>query len=116
LLVARVFVGGDENPRVVGDGGCLEPGGDFRQRHDFPFPCGDTVGIDGDLPRWRPRVRQPGGGGGDVERHPLEMGHAQAHQHEGGEQEKHDVDERDDLDPRFIAFVIRMAVEVYGHV
>ena len=44
------------------------------------------------------------------------MRHAQAHQHECGEQEKHDVDQRDDLDAGFITLVITtLRLELYRH-
>ena len=46
-------------------------------------------------------IKMTGGGGGQIHLHALEIHHAQTHQHERGEQEEHDINERDDLDPCF---------------
>jgi hypothetical protein len=38
----------------------------------------------------------------EIDTNPLHMGLAQAHHHEAGEQEKHDVNQRNDLDARVL--------------
>lgn len=43
-----------------------------------------------------------GGGGGEVHLDALEIDHAEADEHEGGEEEEHDVDQGDDLDARLV--------------
>ena len=51
------------------------------------------------LPRWR---RRRGIGAGQIHSNALHVGLAEAYHHEAGEQKEHDIDQRDDLDPRFL--------------
>ncbi len=52
------------------------------------------------------------GGGGQIHLDRLQAHHAQAGEHERGEQEEHDVDERDDLDARFAVW--KWGTEFHG--
>ena len=58
----------------------------------------------------------PGGRFRQRERHAVEVGHTEAHQHEGCEEEKHDVDERNNFDAGIVTLLIRRAtVELDWH-
>ena len=115
--VAGLGVGGNHDAGFVRSGFPVEAFGDFGQGDHLCVPGDDAVGIDGDLERRGLGFRDSGGGLGQVERYPVELGHAEAHHHEAGEQEEHDVDQRDDLDACVVAMLITGVAggELDGH-
>ena len=49
---------------------------------------------------WDGGSSSSGGGGGEIYLYALQIHHAQADQHESGQEKEHDVDERNDFDSR----------------
>src|SRR5439155_12867644 len=56
-----------------------------------------------DVQNVRFEIARGGGGGGQVHLDGLQLDHREAGHHEGGEQEKHDIDQRNDLDTGLFA-------------
>ena len=57
-----------------------------------------TSGIDIEVDEGRFEARAGCGGGGQIHFQGTQLEHRQAHDHEGSEKEKHDIDQRDDLE------------------
>ncbi len=63
-----------------------------------------AIFIDGDTDVLALGLRLTRNTGGQVHLDAFQMHLAQAHHHETGEQEEHDVDQRNDLDPRLLVW------------
>jgi hypothetical protein len=74
---------------------------EFRQIHLLFLDVYIADFIDGDVDDIRFEIALGHGGGGQIHFDGLQFHHAQAGEHEGSEEEEHDVDQRDDLDTRF---------------
>ena len=99
LAVAGVVVAGDEDAEVgVGGFGGGE-GGDKLVVADGLFVEEDGAGfVDGDVDEILAGFWGGGDGGGEIDLDRLEVNHGEADEHEGGEEEEHDVDQGDDFD------------------
>ena len=116
LAVAGVFVAGDEDAEV-GVGGVLlgEGCGQFVEGHGFFVEVNAAGAVDGNIEEIFFHFRGGGDGGGEIYLDGLEVDHGEAHEHEGGQEEEHDVDERDDFNSRFGVFGGEFGAEFDGH-
>src|SRR6266850_3835192 len=77
---------------------------EFRQRDLFLFQPGVARFIDCDIQHIRFEIVRSVLGLRQVDGNILSLVHLEADHHERGEQKEHDVYQRDDLDPRMLAF------------
>ena len=80
----------------------------------FVEPGGAAL-IDRDVQNVLANFAGGGDGGGEIYLHAFEIDHRQADQHESGQQKKHDVDERNDLNSRFGIFGRQFGIQFDGH-
>jgi hypothetical protein len=115
-LVGCILIGANENLDVVI--GCvklLEPRENFLPRHLLLLKIDIHEHIDAHysevgLAVWLSARRRR-----KINIDPLHVDHRQAHQHECGQQEEHDIDQGNDLDPGPLNWYRRTAVAADAH-
>ena len=115
-LVGRILIGANENLDVViGFVKLLEPRQNFFLRHLLLLKVDIHESIDAHHSEVGPVVRLRARRRGKINIDALHVNHRQAHQHECGEQEEHDIDQGDNLDPGLLNWYRRTAVAADVH-
>jgi hypothetical protein len=100
--VGRVFVATDVNRDVGVDAKFVgEIFVEVREVYLLFLDVNVTDFVDGDIDNVGLEIALCHGGRGQIHFDGLQFHHAQTREHEGSEQEEHDVDQGDDLDARF---------------
>ena len=115
-LVGRILIGAKENLDVVlGVVEPLESGENIFLRHLLLLKIDIHESVDADYGKVGFAGRLRARGRREINIDPLHIDHRQAHQHKCGEQEEHDVDQGDDLDPGPLNWYRRTAVAADPH-
>jgi len=103
--VKRFAVAADIDGKIcIGAKSVADNRREFGQRDLFLFEPGIAGLVHGNVQHVGFEIVRSIGCGGKVDGNILGLIHLEADHHEGGEEKEHDVDQRDDFDPRVLAF------------